>query len=39
MEVSGGTHALPTFKNTACGINGIEECVGDVACMDILEKR
>jgi hypothetical protein len=37
--VSADTHALPSVRNRACGTNGIGECVGDMACVDILEKR
>ena len=37
--MSGDTCAQPTVRNTACGTNSIGECVDDVACVDILEKR
>jgi hypothetical protein len=39
MEVGGDTRALPVFRNGSCGTNLIGECVGDVASVDILEKR
>ena len=39
VEVSGDNHAVPTFRNRACGTNGMAECVGGEACVDILEKR
>ena len=37
--MSGDTRDLPTNRNRASGNNDMAECLGDVDCVDILEKR